>query len=169
MVMHDVINVIEIIGNNKAKNTSSQIEVLRIERLPTAYISFLSPGGTGTQGVIQVNGSTNVVGFITSSGAGDLAIGDFLLGASVTAATGNFIFDSSTGSIRLVTTADNSVADASAIMEMESTTKGFLPPRMTTTQRDAIGSPATGLVVYNTTTDKLNVYTGAAWEAVTSA
>ena len=58
---------------------------------------------------------------------------------------------------------------ASSILTMGSTTKGFLPPRMTTTQRDDIGSTATGLVVYNTTTDKLNVYTGSAWEAVTSA
>ena len=58
---------------------------------------------------------------------------------------------------------------ASAVCELVSTTQGFLPPRMTTTQRDAIGTPATGLVVYNTTTDKLNVYTGSAWEAVTSA
>mgnify|MGYP001373278804 CR=1 FL=1 len=60
-------------------------------------------------------------------------------------------------------------AHASAQVEITSTTKGFLPPRMTGTQRDAISSPATGLVVYNTTTQKLNVYTGAAWEAVTSS
>lgn len=58
---------------------------------------------------------------------------------------------------------------ATALVEMTSTTQGFLPPRMTGTQRDAISSPATGLVVYNTTTNKLNVYTGSAWEAVTSA
>jgi hypothetical protein len=48
---------------------------------------------------------------------------------------------------------------ASAQLEVTSTTKGFLPPRMTTTQRDAISSPAAGLVIYNTTTSKLQVYT----------
>lgn len=58
---------------------------------------------------------------------------------------------------------------ATALLEMTSTTRGLLPPRMTGAQRDAIASPATGLVVYNTTTNKLNVYTGAAWQAVTSA
>lgn len=58
--------------------------------------------------------------------------------------------------------------NASAILEADSTTLGFLPPRMTTTQRNAISSPAEGLVVYNTTTHKLNVYTGSTWEAVTS-
>jgi len=58
--------------------------------------------------------------------------------------------------------------DGSATLEVTSTTQGFLPPRMTTTQRDAITSPAAGLMIYNTTTAKLNVYT-TAWEAVTSA
>ena len=57
---------------------------------------------------------------------------------------------------------------ASSILTMNSTTKGFLPPRMTTTQRTAISSPATGLVVYDTTLNKLSVYTGLAWETVTS-
>ena len=40
--------------------------------------------------------------------------------------------------------------DASAILEIESTNKGFLPPRMTTAQRDIIGSPVEGLTIYNT-------------------
>ena len=56
---------------------------------------------------------------------------------------------------------------ASAILDVVSTTQGFLPPRMTTAQRDDITSPAAGLVIYNTTTAKLNVYT-TAWEQVTS-
>jgi hypothetical protein len=49
--------------------------------------------------------------------------------------------------------------NASAQLDVTSTTRGFLPPRMTTTQRDAISSPAAGLVIYNTTTSKLQVYT----------
>ena len=57
---------------------------------------------------------------------------------------------------------------ASAVIQADSTTKGFLPPRMTTTQKNAILTPATGLVVYDTTLNTLAVYTGAAWEAVTS-
>lgn len=58
--------------------------------------------------------------------------------------------------------------DSSAQVVVTSTTKGFLPPRMTTTQRDAIATPTAGLVIYNTTTNKLNVRAAAAWEAVTS-
>jgi len=56
---------------------------------------------------------------------------------------------------------------ASAQMEVISTTRGFLPPRMTTTQRNAIASPAAGLVVYDTTLAKLCVYT-TTWETITS-
>jgi len=55
---------------------------------------------------------------------------------------------------------------ASSILELTSTTKGFLPPRMTTTQRDNIATPAEGLVIYNTTTQVLNFYNGSAWGAV---
>ena len=56
------------------------------------------------------------------------------------------------------------------ILECDSTTKAFLPPRMTTTQRDAIGggiaNPATGSVIYNTSTNVLNFWNGSAWGAV---
>ena len=57
--------------------------------------------------------------------------------------------------------------NASAILDITSTTKGFLPPRMTTTQKNAIASPATGLMVYDTTLNKLCVYT-TTWETITS-
>ena len=54
-------------------------------------------------------------------------------------------------------------ANASAIFDITSTTKGFLPPRMTTTQKNAIASPAAGLVVYDNTTNKLCCYNGSTW------
>jgi hypothetical protein len=52
---------------------------------------------------------------------------------------------------------------ASAVLEVSSTTRGFLPPRMTTTQKNAIASPAAGLVVYDSTTNKLCCYNGSTW------
>lgn len=57
---------------------------------------------------------------------------------------------------------------ASSKLTIESTTQGFLPPRMTTTQKNAIATPAAGLVVYDTTLGKLCVRTAAAWETITS-
>ena len=56
-----------------------------------------------------------------------------------------------------------STPQASAQLEVSSTAKGFLPPRMDSTQRNAIVSPATGLTIYNTTINAFQVYNGTAW------
>lgn len=56
--------------------------------------------------------------------------------------------------------------NASAILQADSTSRGFLPPRMTEAQRDAIGTPASGLSVYNTDTNQLNIYNGTGWGSV---
>lgn len=61
----------------------------------------------------------------------------------------------------------NSITDVpSAILTAVSTTRGFLPPVMTNTQRDAISSPAEGLTVYSTTDHALEFYNGSAWKQV---
>jgi len=60
-----------------------------------------------------------------------------------------------------------SAPSASALLDIGSTTKGFLPPRMTTAQKNAIGTPVAGLIVYDSTLNKLCVYT-TAWETITS-
>ena len=55
-------------------------------------------------------------------------------------------------------------SNSSAIFNVESTTKGSRPsPQMTTTQRDAIGTPVTGLSVYNTTLNSYDFYNGTSW------
>lgn len=51
----------------------------------------------------------------------------------------------------------------SAILEIESAGKGFLPPRMTTANRNAINNPVQGLVIYNTEQNCLNFYDGVGW------
>lgn len=51
----------------------------------------------------------------------------------------------------------------SALMELKSTEKGFLPPRMSSTQRDDIENPAPGLRIYNTDTNCENFFNGTAW------
>lgn len=54
-------------------------------------------------------------------------------------------------------------ANASAILDVSSTAKGLLIPRMTTAQRTAIGTPATGLQVYDTDLNLLFYYNGSTW------
>ena len=59
--------------------------------------------------------------------------------------------------------------NASAQLDVSSTTKGFLPPRMTTAQRNAISNPATGLIIFNTTSNALNIYFSGAWFQLNSS
>ena len=73
------------------------------------------------------------------------------------------IFDS-LGSVGIGTTLPN----ASSLLEIKSTTKGVLFPRMTLSQRNAVASPATGLLIYQIdNTPGYYYYNGLSWSAVT--
>ena len=107
----------------------------------------------------------------------------FFVGNNLTGATNNYGFFSDVASgtnrwnIYMQGTANNylagalsigvTTADASALFQVDSTTKGVLFPRMTSTQKNAISSPATGLVVFDTTLGKLCVF-ATTWQTITS-
>jgi hypothetical protein len=59
--------------------------------------------------------------------------------------------------------------EPSSALDISSTTQGFLPPRMSEGDRDLILSPAVGLLIYNTTTNRLNYYDGTSWLAVVTS
>lgn len=78
---------------------------------------------------------------------------------------------STNGTQRFIINANGEIAIGgapvtSAILALNSTTKAFLPPRMTTTERNAISGPVAGMVIYNTTTSTLNIYT-TSWGELT--
>jgi hypothetical protein len=68
------------------------------------------------------------------------------------------------GDVGIGTTTPN----ASALLDVQSTTKGVRMPNMTTAERNAIESPAAGLMVFDTTLAKLCVYNGTNWQTITS-
>lgn len=112
----------------------------------------------------------NAVGIISnSSGTAPL----YLIGSKIKFEIGNGAnsmvaqFAPSTGNLMLQNggTYTDSIT---ALLQLSSTTKGLLPPRMTTSQKNAISSPAEGLIVYDITLHKLCLYTGSAWETITS-
>lgn len=113
-------------------------------------------GDTGYAGTIGYNVATGDMNFysMAASGTPDAAL--TLDSARMTIKR--------SGSVGIGTVS----AAASALLDLTSTTKGFLPPRMTTAQRDAISAPAAGLTLYNTSTGTLNLYTGSAWTALVS-
>ncbi len=74
------------------------------------------------------------------------------------------IFTAFGSSAQIAVNTDGSSADASAMIDIKSTAKGFLGPRMTEAQKNAISSPATGLLVYQTDgIPGYYYYTGSSW------
>jgi hypothetical protein len=112
--------------------------------------------------IVNTNGS--VAAFLAGSGNGGVVEFNSASGAGIRfndgfGNTNMFVAGLSTPSVSMGKT---TAAVVSALLEMESTTKGFLPPRMTTTQKNAI-TAATGLVLYDTTTNKLQCWNGSTW------
>ncbi len=69
---------------------------------------------------------------------------------------------------QVAVTPDGSMPHASAMLDVKSTDKGILVPRMSSTQRSAVASPAQGLLVYDLTTESFWFFTGAVWEELNS-
>jgi hypothetical protein len=157
----------------------------------TAYSYFVSSSNTAGSGAIKqglVNGSTFTIDGANGSGPrlglsstptggyDFFEIGAFASANNFATKARNFRILSTISSVedaRLVLFAGTgnlilqnggTFTDiASARLAVNSTTQGFLPPRMTTTQKNAIASPATGLMVYDTTLNLISVYNGTTW------
>ena len=64
---------------------------------------------------------------------------------------------------------DGAAPDNSAMLDLKGTARGLLIPRVSTAARDLIPSPATGLLIYNTTTNLFNVFNGSTWYKLEAA
>ena len=122
---------------------------------------------SGIAGNLTGNVTGDVTGAVTGNVTGNLT-------GNVTGAAGlTLAAAAGDNSITLSPTGTGGVGigaapEASALLALSSSTKGFLPPRLTTTERTAMGTgsiaaPATGLVVYDTTVKDLFTYDGSAW------
>lgn len=59
--------------------------------------------------------------------------------------------------------------DSSAVLDLQSFERGFLPPQMNQSQRDSISNPANGLIIYNITSDCIETHIQGAWKQVSCA
>jgi hypothetical protein len=156
------------------KRTNPAVEIDVIGSIRASSIIFTS---TAQLNFIQTNGQN-----LTIKGVSNVSYitmfqstGNLLLQNGGTFTDAGFKLDvNGTARVSGALRADNTLLvngtaiNSSAIAQFDSGTRGFLPPRMTTTQKNAIASPAAGLVVYDTTLGKLCVRGASAWETITS-
>ena len=104
----------------------------------------------GTAGIGYTAGSSNVSGVSICSGDITQAVIKIFTGKTVkiTDVTNNL---------------HTLVEEDSAVLSLDSTTRGFLPPVMTTVEMNAIATPATGLMIYDETTNQWMGYDGTSW------
>ena len=154
----DAVSNTPLVANSEALNASNTLgagygskEVVQIIYTPTTNqtIKLRSTSSSGTQTIVL--GSVNIIQIGSSA-----IINPWVL-------SGNDVYNT-TGDVGIGTSSPS----ASALLDLSSTSKGFLPPRMTTTQRNAISGATTGLVIYNTTINQLETYTGNSWSPLYS-
>lgn len=164
-------------SNSNAFVLSNASSIGTNDRLVVTTGGNVGIGTTSPSGNLQVLGSSPIIPaiFNLTHFAGVGAPLDFTLSADAFGNAGiglslstNLTF-SIAGSERMRIASSGSVGvgtsapAASAIMHLSSTTQGFLPPQMKNSEMNAIASPATGLVVYDITNNKLTVYNGSGW------
>jgi hypothetical protein len=129
---------------------------------------YLRLGGSGTHfiGNNEFGFSANDLFLHAGYAPGVVSHNKVRIGTAFNSSVGRqlAVFDMELMCLTLGTTTSN----ASAILQADSTTKGFLPPRLTTTQKNAIGTPAAGLVVYDSTDNYLSLYNGTNWQNIVS-
>jgi len=130
--------------------------------------------GIGRNSLLRVtSGSGNVgIGYLAgdsiTTGSFNVVLGGFR-GSFIAAKSRHLFLADGEGNVKIMADSVGNVGigtsspSASALLDVSSTTKGALMPRMTTTQRDAISSPATGLELFNTTTNSKQIYDGTRW------
>ena len=140
-------------GNRQLEMFDSGLLALETQSSTGANLSFYSAGGGSLIATFQKTSSTGLLLNMRSSGTTFFYTRDLYT---------SFPFWGGTWRGVKIGGA-NAAPDLSACLELDSTTKGFLPSRMTTVQMNAISSPATGLMVYDTTTNQWMGYNGTSW------
>ena len=142
---------------------------------PSSFAKLAIVGTTATN-LFQMATAGNTSGlYMTPSDGGQFSLNSYGSGLTINSTTSTGVVTVGTNNterMRIDSSGNlgigTSSPSASAILDAQSTTKGVRMPNMTTTQKNAISSPAAGLIVFDTTLAKLCVYSGSAWQTITS-
>lgn len=142
-------------NNTVVLGNTTQSVIIGTNVAPGARLHVRGTGATSSTYslVLQNSSATNL---LRMQDDGGLFLNNYMFGNA-------FILDLSNGSM---TIGSSSTAAASSILDIRSTTKGVLIPRMTQAQILAIASPASGLQVYNTDIATPCFYDGTAWKKI---
>ncbi|MCE2708680.1 MAG: hypothetical protein LW685_08935, partial [Algoriphagus sp.] len=127
-------------------HNSTTGQVLTINNTGTASWATISSGGASSVGAIS--GTSTANGASITSGVLKLAPADASNGGIVTTGTQIFAGDKTFTGKTVI--GSSSATSNTSVLEINSTTQGFLPPRMSFAQRNAITSPSLGLIIYCT-------------------
>lgn len=157
-----------VTGNVTISGTTNAINIGNDSVGSTSQTTgLITLGGTAATGTITIGQSTaaQTVGIATGANASGVTK---TLNIGTGGATGSTT-SITIGSVSGITAVGIGTAPSvSAILDIQSTVRGVRFPNMTTTQKNAVVTPAAGLVVFDTTLAKLCVYTGSAWQTITS-
>ena len=153
-----------------------------------SFLGTVNNGLTNNSGTIQHGGALTKSTVINASSGNHTMAYDLGTGIPTGTGTGTFSINNGGttnaaitvkhyGKSRLVSGTsmpygqvgiDTTAPAASAVLDINSTAGGLLIPRMTTTQQNALTSiAATGLTIYNTTTNCFMFYSGSSWQSIT--
>lgn len=144
--------------------SSSQFNELVLENSGDSGMTILSPDANFSGINLGSPDQQTAAAFRWKNSNNLLSLGTFNVGAEVSFVAGNGSAMMRLKDTGLVIGATSK--DASAILQLDSTTQGFLTPRMTETQKNAIASPATGLTVYDTDLSDYQIFDGVSWNSV---
>ncbi len=162
-----------VTGNNIFNNNSGNVGIGtdtpngKLHLVSTSHTN-LNIQGSSTIGTWLTMGNTSAggkwynlisTGSANGEGPGKLL---FISGSSAYSAENLVMAFGTSGNVGIATSAPN----PSAALDVSSTSRGFLPPRMTTAQRNAISAPVEGLLVFNTDEKALNMFTGTEWSSL---
>ncbi len=150
-----------LINNILSGNDKSNLSVL----WPSTDAVWSYGGADDTWGLALTPGMVNDINFGVSMGCKVIGTGP----AYIDAIAIIVYYEPAPPPVGIALSSDGSSPHTSAILELKSSSQGFLLPRMSTLSRNSIGNPTAGLMIYDNTLNKPCYYNGSGWFAVSGA